>query len=65
MKNKLVKVLRHDDKLLWYASKVGEVFELSREDSQYYWVREPDYPYCINWIKKSHAEVISGNLSRK
>lgn len=63
MQNKIIKISSYSDRYLWYAQMLGKVFSVVREDHERFWVREPDYPYCLNWVNKKDAEVLNGNFS--
>lgn len=44
----------------WYSHYVGETFDVVREESDVYWVRESDPVYrALNWILKEDVEVVS------
>jgi len=50
------------DSLLWYKPYVGKEFNLVKVGTTYegvYWTREPDYPFCLNWVRVTDAELIS------
>lgn len=56
----LIKVLKCNDKMLWYSKHIGEVFEVTREDISVYWTRELNEWHCLNWIDKLDCEVVDG-----
>jgi hypothetical protein len=43
------------DPLMWYAKLIGQRFVLIRDDTEYYWVREPTG--YLNIVHKSEATV--------
>ena len=53
MKN--LKIIKCDDNRKWYASLVGQVVPLLKEEEQEYKSREPSG--FINFVSKSDAEI--------
>jgi hypothetical protein len=53
-----IKVISCSNKILWYSSRIGEVFEVCKEEEKAYWCREGGQFNCLNWIQKTDAEVI-------
>lgn len=53
-----VKIKRCSDELYWYAKEVGNVFMVEAEDSDRYWVREPNEYRCLNFVLKKDAIVL-------
>jgi len=54
-----VKVTKCYDSMLWYNKRIGEVFEIYREEEAVYWTREGGAWNCLNWIRKLDCEVIN------
>jgi hypothetical protein len=54
-----VKITKSSDPLLWYTSKIGQIFEVERVGEVCYWTREDNYWNCLNIIRKSDAIVIT------
>ena len=55
-----IRVLSCKDSRLWYSQHIGEEFWLARVESnskEYWWTREKEPPYCLNWIAKEDAET--------
>ena len=42
MKTK-IKVISCENKLMWYFKHIGDIFEVEREDSEYYWCLEKNF----------------------
>lgn len=53
-----VKVIECHDHMLWYNKRIGEIFEVLREEEAVYWTREGGHWNCLNWIRKLDCEVI-------
>lgn len=53
-----IKVIQCDDHMLWYKKRIGQIFEVLREDEAVYWTREGGYFNCLNWIRKLDCEVV-------
>ena len=63
-----IKVLSCKDSRLWYINSVGQEFWLARVDSnskEYWWTREKEPPYCLNWIAKEDAELLEDEYEEK
>lgn len=56
-----IKVLDCNDPMLWYNKRIGEIFEVCRQDEEVYWTREGGRWNCLNWIDKKDCEVIPDN----
>lgn len=54
-----VKVVNCKDNLLWYKKHIGEIFEVVRQDSEYYWCLEKNLAWrCLNIINKADCVII-------
>ncbi len=53
-----IKIVKCKNSLLWYHSYIGKVFTVVRSEKNAYWVRELEFPFCINWIYKDDVEVV-------
>lgn len=51
-----IKIIKCNDKLMWYSSMLGSTLYVVREDEDYFWCREPDG--YLNIVKKEDAEVL-------
>lgn len=55
-----IKIIKCNNKLLWYFKHIGEIFEVVRQDSEYYWAYEKNLAWrCVNIISKADCEVIT------
>lgn len=52
-----IKIQSCDNKLLWYAMHIGTIFEVVKEEEKAYWVRELEFPFCLNWVYKKDAKL--------
>lgn len=59
----VVVIQKCPDTLKWYSDYIGEVFDLVREDRQYYYAREPNGGY-LNVIDKNDAKKVELNVDR-
>ena len=58
MKTK-IKVISCENKLTWYFKHIRDIFEVEREDSEYYWCLEKNLSWrCLNLIPKKDVVVI-------
>ena len=54
-----IKVIKCNNKLLWYVRHIGEIFEVVRQDEEQYWAYEKNLAWrCLNLISKADCEVI-------
>lgn len=53
-----IKILLCSDKIFWYNKYLNEIFEVRRESSDRYWVRERGQYGCLNFVMKTDCEVI-------
>ena len=59
-----IKILSCKDQRLWYKDHIGEEFWLARVETnsnEYWWTREKEPPYCLNWIAKEDAELLKSD----
>lgn len=66
MQNKQkIKILRCKDGMLWYNTRIGEVFDvqfIQQEGSYgvvYLWVRTGDAYNTLNWVDEKDVEYVS------
>lgn len=51
-----IKIVNCNNPMLWYYKYKGEIFEVVRQDSEYYWCLERNLAYrCLNIIPKQDA----------
>lgn len=51
-----IKIVNCNNPMLWYYRHKGEIFEVVRQDSEYYWCLERTLAYrCLNIIPKQDA----------
>lgn len=51
-----IKIIKCNNKLLWHFKHMGEIFEVVRQDSEYYWAYEKNLAWrCVNIIPKEDA----------
>lgn len=55
-----IKILLCSDSIFWYNKYTGEIFDIVRESSDRYWVRERDQYGCLNFVMKTDCEEING-----
>lgn len=54
-----VKIVKCKDSLMWYKRYIGEIFEVVRQDSEYYWCLEKNLDWkCINIIPKTDCVIV-------
>lgn len=54
-----VKIVKCKDSLMWYKRYIGEIFEVVRQDSEYYWCLEKNLAWkCINIIPKTDCVIV-------
>jgi hypothetical protein len=53
-----IEVKRCSDNRFWYHREIGTIFMVEAQDSDHYWVREPDEHRCLNFVLKKDAVVI-------
>ena len=51
-----IKIINCDNPMLWHYKHKGEIFEVVRQDPEYYWCLERNLAYrCLNIIPKQDA----------
>ncbi len=53
-----IKVISCHNRILWYSDRIGETFEVCKEEEKAYWCREGGQFNCLNWISKSDTEIV-------
>lgn len=59
----VVVILKCSDSLKWYHDYIGELFDLVREDRDYYYAREPNGGY-LNVIDKDDARKVELDVDK-
>jgi hypothetical protein len=52
-----IKILKQNKDIMWYNSHVGMIFQVQKEDSEFYWCRELDNFNSLNIVHKEDAEI--------
>ena len=53
-----IKIVSCKDSLLWYSKHIGEVFEVVKVTTWYFWCREKDEYEATNFIHKNDVEIL-------
>ena len=53
----LIRITNCKDPLLWYASHIGEVFQVHKIGTDRFWTREPNDWGCLNFVLKEDCKT--------
>lgn len=53
-----IKILGSRNRILWYADYIGDIFEVTYQENNVYWTREPTWPYALNWVYADDCIIV-------
>lgn len=57
-----IKIIKCNDRLLWYSKRIEEEFNVYYVEDKAYWVREGGAFNALNWVYKDDATITEGNI---